>query len=89
MKKFNFSCEFYCLTAAAKLLLEIIIMSTTKIGDNATNRSGHPEMFCENGVLKIFAKSTANHLYQSLFLIKFQAWGLQLYLKGDSGTGVL
>ena len=31
------------------------------------NRSNHPEMFCKNGVLKIFAKFTGKHLCQSLF----------------------
>ena len=30
------------------------------------NRSNHPEMFCKNGVLKIFAKFTGKHLCQSL-----------------------
>ena len=33
------------------------------------------------GVLRNFAKFTRKHLWQSLFLIKLQAWGLQLYVK--------
>ena len=54
-------------------------------------RSCHPELFCKKGVLKNFAKVTGKHLRQSLrvfFLTKLQAWGLQLYLKKDAGTGV-
>ena len=35
-------------------------------------------MFCKKFVLKKFAKLTGKHLCQSLFLIKLQAWGLQL-----------
>ena len=31
--------------------------------------------------VKIFAKFTAKHLCESLFLIKLEAWGLQLYFK--------
>ena len=37
------------------------------------------------GVLRNFAKFTGKHLCQSLFSIKLQA--LQLYQKGDPGTG--
>ena len=51
-------------------------------------RSSHPKTFCEKGVLKNFAKFTEKHLCQSLFLIKLQGSGLQLYWKRDSGTGV-
>ena len=32
-----------------------------------------PEVFCKKGVLRIFAKFTAKHLKQSLFLRKLQA----------------
>ena len=39
--------------------------------------------------LRNFVKFTGKHLCQSLFLIKLQGSGLQLYLKNDSGTGVL
>ena len=34
------------------------------------NRSSRPEVFCERGVLKNFAKCTGKHLCQSLFLNK-------------------
>ena len=33
-------------------------------------RCSHPEMFCRKGVLENFAKSTGNHLCQSLFFNK-------------------
>ena len=51
-------------------------------------RSSRPDVFCEKSVLRNFAKFTGKHLCQSLFLIKLQPWGLQLYLIRDSGTGV-
>ena len=38
------------------------------------------------GVLKNVTKFTGKHMYQSLFFNK--ASGLQLYSKGESGTGV-
>ena len=37
-------------------------------------RSSHPDMFCERGVLRNFAKFTGKHLCQSLYFN-----GLQLY----------
>ena len=42
-------------------------------------KNSGPEVFCEKAVLRNFAKFTGKHLYQSLFLTKLQAWGLQLY----------
>ena len=33
-------------------------------------RSSRPEVFCQNGVLKSFAKITGKHMYQSLFFNK-------------------
>ena len=42
-------------------------------------RSGRPEVFCKEGVLRNFAKFTEKHLHQSL--LYFEASGLQLYLK--------
>ena len=45
-------------------------------------------MLCKKGVLRNFTKFTGKHLCQSLFLIKLQASGLELYLKRESGTGV-
>ena len=44
-----------------------------------TSRSSRPEVFCKKDVLKNFAIFTGKHLCHSLFLIKLQAWGLQLY----------
>ena len=37
------------------------------------------EVYCKKGVLRSFTKFTWKHLCQSLFLIKLQASGLQLY----------
>ena len=45
-----------------------------------------PEVFCQKGVLRNFAKFIGKHLCQSLFLVAGSS--LQLYLKRDSGTGV-
>ena len=42
----------------------------------------------KKGVLRNFEKFTVKHLCQSLFSIKLQAWGQQLYLKKGSGTGI-
>ena len=42
----------------------------------------------KKGVFRNFTKLTGKHQCQNLFLIKMQAWGLRLYLKRDSGTGV-
>ena len=39
------------------------------------------EVFCKKGVLNILAKFTRKHLCWRVFLIKLQAWSLQLYLK--------
>ena len=36
-------------------------------------------MFYKKWFHKTFAKLTGKYLYQSLFLVKLQAWGLQLY----------
>ena len=47
-----------------------------------------PEVFCEKGVLRNFAKFTGKHLCQSLLLIKVQVSGLQFYWKRNSVTGV-
>ena len=38
-----------------------------------------PEVLCKKGVLKIFAKFTGSTCARVSFLIKLQAWGLQLY----------
>ena len=43
-------------------------------------RSSRPEVFCEKGVLRNFAKFTGKHLCQSLFY--------NFIKKRDSGTGV-
>ena len=40
-----------------------------KSPDNSTCRSSRPEVFCEKGVFKNFAKLTGKNLWQSLDLI--------------------
>ena len=41
--------------------------------------SSRPEVFCKEDVLKNFVKITGKHPCQSLFIIKLQSLGLQLY----------
>ena len=53
----------------------------SKITIQTLHKSSRPEMFCKNGVLENFTKFTRKHLCQSLFLIRLQASGLQLYQK--------
>ena len=52
-----------------------------KFHDDSISRSSGPEVFCKRGVLRNLVKFTGKHLRQSLFLIKLQAWGLQLWQK--------
>ena len=50
--------------------------------------SSRPEV-CKKGVLKNFEKiHRKTPVADYLFLIQLQAWGLQCYLKRNSGTGV-
>ena len=51
--------------------------------DKKIFRSSRPGVFCKKVVLMNFANFTGKHLCESLFLIKLEAWGLQLYLKRD------
>ena len=43
-----------------------------------SNRSSHRRCSLRKGVLRNFAKFAGKHLFQSLFLIRLLAWGLQL-----------
>ena len=45
------------------------------------NRSSHRRCTVKKGVVRNFVKFTGKHLCRGLFLIKLQAWGLQLYKK--------
>ena len=45
-------------------------------------------MSCKKSVFKNFTKTPGKHLYWSLFLIKFQISGLQLFLRKIFSTGV-
>ena len=49
-------------------------------------RSSHRRCSVRKDVLRDLAKFTGNTC--ASFLIKLQAWGLQLYLKRDTGTGI-
>ena len=48
-------------------------------------RSSHQRRSVRKCVLGNSTKFTGKHLCQRLFLIKLQAWGLQLYSKRDAG----
>ena len=48
-------------------------------GGLSKHRSSHRRFSIKEGVLKNFAKLTGKHLCQSLFLIKLQVLGLELY----------
>ena len=52
------------------------------------HRSSRSEVFCKKGARKNFSQFTGNTCARASFLLKLQAWGLQLYYKGDSGTYV-
>ena len=43
--------------------------------------SSRPKVFCKKGVLRKCSKLTGKTLCWSIFLIKLQGWGLQLYYK--------
>ena len=45
-------------------------------------------VLCEKVLLEISQNSQENTCARVSFLIKLQAWGLQLYYKGESGTSV-
>ena len=45
-----------------------------QIGIGCRKRSSMPEVFGKKSILRSFAKFTGKHLYQSLFLIKLQAY---------------
>ena len=51
-------------------------------------RSSYWSCFVKKGVLEISQNSQENTFVRVTFLIKLQAWDLQLYKKSDSGTGV-
>ena len=46
---------------------------------DTSDRSSHQRCSARKGVLRIFTKFTGKHLCQSLFLIKLEGSGLQLY----------
>ena len=64
--------------------LFLTVLATTAI---SLFRSSRPEVFCEKGILRIFTKFTGKRMCQSLFFNKVAGISLQLYWKGDSGTG--
>ena len=44
-----------------------------------SDKSSRPEVLCQKGVLRNFAKFTGKHLCQSLFFDKVAGLGMQLY----------
>ena len=46
-------------------------------------------MFCKKGALKYLAELTGKRVYSGLFQKKFQAVGLQFYLKRSSWKGFI
>ena len=64
--------ERKCKVDRYKLQRQILIINYNYLHPNV--RSSHPELFCEKGVLKSFAKLSGKHLCQS-FLIKLQTSG--------------
>ena len=51
-------------------------------------RSNRPEVFCKKVFLEVLQNSQENTSVRVSFSIKLQTWALQLYEKGDFGTGV-
>ena len=66
-----------------KLSIQMLIFYCDKRCFASFFRSSRPEVFSE-----ISQHSQENTCARVSFLIKLQAWGLQLYQKRDSGTGV-
>ena len=64
-----------CTLINADMCSEKILLKTCK----SSFRSSRPEVFCEKGVLRNFAKFTGKHLCQSLFFNKVA--GGQLYFR--------
>ena len=62
------------------------LFSLQKIDKNKSFKKQLAEGFCKNVVLKNFYKIHLKTSGLEFFLIKYQAWGLQLYLKRDSNT---
>ena len=50
-----------------------------KFSNHLTFGSSRPEVFCNEDVFKNFVKLTGKHPCQSLFIIKLQSLGRQLY----------
>ena len=65
--------DFFFLLWNIHLLL--IFFASRKTVPSRMVRSSLLEVFCKKGVLSKFAKFTGKQLYQSLFLLKLQAWG--------------
>ena len=57
-----------------------------KFSKHTLYRSSRPEVFCKKVVLRNFESSQENAYTRVSFLIKLEAWTLQLYLKKDSNT---
>ena len=79
MNKNNGSAYLWHTTFMRSLQIMFIGIDSENWFSVRIGRSSQPREFYEKGVLKNFAKFTGKYLCQSLFLIKLQTWGLQLY----------
>ena len=70
------------------MMIEVLKFWHSDLMFTVTIQKQPVDVFCKKGFLKNFVKLTGKHLWQSLFLNKLQAWGLQIYLKKDSDTGI-
>ena len=86
MNKNNGSAYLWHTTFMRSLQIMFIGIDSENWFSVRIGRSSQPREFYEKGVLKNFAKFTGKYLCQSLFLIKLQTWGVQLYLKRGFGT---
>ena len=68
-------------------VLVIKTQYVNQIENHCNERSSRPDVFCEKGVLRNFAKFTGKHLCQSLFINKV-AGGACNFIKKETLTQV-
>ena len=64
-------------------LREVYRMSRSQMFFKIVAEASRPDVFCEKGVLRTFAKFTRKHLYQSLFFNKV-AGGACIFIKKET-----
>ena len=92
-KRQKFCCPFCqgALSLSSKIILQNMSISHARRQIFKEHRNSRPKMFCKRSVFKNFTKFTGKYLCQSPYFNKvagLRPWGLQLYWKRDSGTGV-